>query len=667
MDVKMEFLNGPLKEEVYVAQPDGFVDPDHPDKVYRLRKSTIWIETSSESWTSDHQSPRVSQLDVKEARCTAMSSLRPEYVALSASVYSSNVDAEHSFKIMASKLQQNTIVLRLSVSHSNIMQPRAALPYQAHLYSISFHQRIRFENDILIVSFVRTEYQLADMFTKALPEERFQYLIRRIGMRCLTPAELELIKELLETSSNIKEDLKAQIQDKVFVITSLKNYLQKLKRKEIVENAAQISIATTIIPGMVKLDLDSLASRLLQNREAHIDYLKHTQEQVDILQGIVEQAKTKLPLDNALDFAFKKVRFSEPLTSSSNIKQCMFDAIHDICILDFVKNMNGRSKSAKKHKKQNVWKPTGHVFTEVGFKWKPTGRTFTLVGNSCLLSRFTPTKVVPTKESTSNSVETSKPDIQVYNMRPKQGSNTTDVPSSSSLINDSLSRLFSGIWTLDAQNICQRTALSSLTSSDPDINLYTISLDDVLKTSTICLLSKASKANSWLWQCRLSHLNFGTLNKLAKDGLARAPLFVWAEAINTACYTQSRSLICLRYNKTPYDLMHDKKQDLSFLYVFGSLCYSTNDSEDLGKLNAKANIGPELQFFTPATSSSGLVSNPVSQQPCNPPKRDDWDRVFQPMFDEYFNPPPSAISPVPVAAAPRAVVLADSPVSTSID
>ncbi|GJW58647.1 hypothetical protein Tco_0105378 [Tanacetum coccineum] len=53
------------------------------------------------------------------------------------------------------QLQQNTVVLRLSVSHSNPMQPRAALI---------------------------TEYQLADMFTKALPEDRFQYLVRRIGM-----------------------------------------------------------------------------------------------------------------------------------------------------------------------------------------------------------------------------------------------------------------------------------------------------------------------------------------------------------------------------------------------------------------------------------------------------------------------------------------------------
>ncbi|GJT64649.1 reverse transcriptase domain-containing protein [Tanacetum coccineum] len=69
----------------------------------------------------------------------------------------------------------------------------------------------------------------------------------------------------------------------------------------------------------------------------------------------------------------------------------------------------------------------------------------------------------------------------------------------------------------------------------------------------------------------------------------------------------------------------------------------------------------------PATSSSGLVSNPIPQQPCNPPNRDDWDRFFQPMFDEYFNPPTIVVSPILVVVTPRAVDIDDSPVSTSID
>ncbi|GKC94399.1 retrovirus-related pol polyprotein from transposon TNT 1-94, partial [Tanacetum coccineum] len=60
-----------------------------------------------------------------------------------------------------------------------------------------------------------------------------------------------------------------------------------------------------------------------------------------------------------------------------------------------------------------------------------------------------------------------------------------------------------------------------LLSGSRDTNLYTISLDDMLKSSSICILSKASKTKSWLWHRRLSHLNFDTLNKLAKDGLTR--------------------------------------------------------------------------------------------------------------------------------------------------
>ncbi|GKA29860.1 retrovirus-related pol polyprotein from transposon TNT 1-94 [Tanacetum coccineum] len=77
--------------------------------------------------------------------------------------------------------------------------------------------------------------------------------------------------------------------------------------------------------------------------------------------------------------------------------------------------------------------------------------------------------------------------------------------------------------------------------------------------------------------------------------------------------------------------------------------------------------GPGLQGMTPVTSSTGLGFNPVSQQPCLPPIRDNWDWLFQPMFDEYFNPPPIVVSPVQEAVASRAEVLADSPVSTSID
>ncbi|GJW39516.1 retrovirus-related pol polyprotein from transposon TNT 1-94 [Tanacetum coccineum] len=83
---------------------------------------------------------------------------------------------------------------------------------------------------------------------------------------------------------------------------------------------------------------------------------------------------------------------------------------------------------------------------------------------------------------------------------------------------------------------------------------------------------------------------------------SRAPLFLWAEAIATACYTQNRSIIHRRFNKTPYELINGRKPDISFLHVFGALCYPKNDREDIGKLGAKGDIG----FFIGYSADSCL-------------------------------------------------------------
>nr|GEV10647.1 retrovirus-related Pol polyprotein from transposon TNT 1-94 [Tanacetum cinerariifolium] len=135
----------------------------------------------------------------------------------------------------------------------------------------------------------------------------------------------------------------------------------------------------------------------------------------------------------------------------------------------------------------------------------------------------------------------------------------------------------------------------------------------------------------------------------------QALLFLWAKAVATACYTQNRSIIRLRHRKTPYELLHNKLPDLSFIYVFGALCYPTNDSENLGKLQPKADIGifigPALNEMTPATISSGLVQKSFSSTPYVPPSRNDWDLLFQPMFDELLNPPPSVDHQAPEVIA----------------
>nr|GFA70975.1 hypothetical protein [Tanacetum cinerariifolium] len=115
---------------------------------------------------------------------------------------------------------------------------------------------------------------------------------------------------------------------------------------------------------------------------------------------------------------------------------------------------------------------------------------------------------------------------------------------------------------------------------------------------------------------------------------AQAPLFLWAEAMATACFTQNRSIVRLRHGKTPYELMHGKQRDLSFFHVFGALCYPTNDSENIG-----------------------LMQKPSSSTSYVPPSRNDWDLLFQPSFDELLNPPPSVDNQAAKVIAPIAEVI----------
>ncbi|GJU98328.1 retrovirus-related pol polyprotein from transposon TNT 1-94 [Tanacetum coccineum] len=110
--------------------------------------------------------------------------------------------------------------------------------------------------------------------------------------------------------------------------------------------------------------------------------------------------------------------------------------------------------------------------------------------------------------------------------------------------------------------------------------------------------------------------------------------------------------------KTPYELLHDSKHDLSYLHVFGALCYPTNDGEELGP-------GPKL--LTPGTISSGLVLNIPSSTLYVPPIKNDWEILFQPMFDEYLNPPPCVDPQVLTVIAPEPTVLTGTPSSTTID
>ncbi|GJR64869.1 retrovirus-related pol polyprotein from transposon TNT 1-94 [Tanacetum coccineum] len=72
---------------------------------------------------------------------------------------------------------------------------------------------------------------------------------------------------------------------------------------------------------------------------------------------------------------------------------------------------------------------------------------------------------------------------------------------------------------------------------------------------------------------------------------SKTPEFLWAKAIATACFTQNRSIVHTRYNKTHYELIRGRKPKVQCFYVFGSLCYPTNDRDDLGKMKPKADVG----------------------------------------------------------------------------
>ncbi|GJY72572.1 putative ribonuclease H-like domain-containing protein [Tanacetum coccineum] len=323
---------------------------------------------------------------------------------------------------------------------------------------------------------------------------------------------------------------------------------------------------------MLKIDVEPIAPRLLNNRIAHSDYLRHTQEQAAILREIVKQGKSQNSLNNSLDSAckytkriqellitirqtcpsinnssdklvdvtpknkYKIVRFTERVTSSGNtntkkasssnlvsnkpilsstgvklstsasgsqpsgntkkdkIQQttsstqknkveahsrtvksslknknyvvepkgtanvqhsklnanskilsvkcngCMLSDNHDLCVLDFINDVNARakSKSVKKSSKRKVWKPIGKVFTNIRYTWRPTGWNITIVGNAYPLTRITTTADVPLRKPTALETDTPKPVVTlVYSRKPRKSK--TNVPVSKPKIIKSIS------------------------------------------------------------------------------------------------------------------------------------------------------------------------------------------------------------------------------------
>nr|GFB71696.1 retrovirus-related Pol polyprotein from transposon TNT 1-94 [Tanacetum cinerariifolium] len=120
------------------------------------------------------------------------------------------------------------------------------------------------------------------------------------------------------------------------------------------------------------------------------------------------------------------------------------------------------------------------------------------------------------------------------------------------------------------------------------------------------------------------------------------PSFLWAEAIATACFTQNRLIIHIRFDKTPYDLMNKRKPNNKFFRMFGCRCYLFNDYKDVGKLKAKGDIGvfvgysKDLEPDLSKLNETGKSSNPSVSKVFEGSKKDLED-LFQDFYDEYFD------------------------------
>ncbi|GJU49934.1 retrovirus-related pol polyprotein from transposon TNT 1-94 [Tanacetum coccineum] len=256
MDVKTSFLNVSLKEEVYINQPDGFLDPHYPDKVYRLKKAIYGLKQASRAWydkisnflefRSTNPSPsgifinqaKHAQEIVKKHGITSCDSIgtlmatKPLDADLSGTLIdqmkyrsmvgalmyliASCLDSRESTssgiqflggdKLVSwsSKKQEYTSMslaeaeyVSLFACCAQVLLLRTQLTdYGFHFDKIPMYCNSKTAIAILCnpVQYSRTKHiDLADLFTKALSEDRFKYLVRRLSMRCLTPKQLEAL------------------------------------------------------------------------------------------------------------------------------------------------------------------------------------------------------------------------------------------------------------------------------------------------------------------------------------------------------------------------------------------------------------------------------------------------------------------------------------------
>nr|GEY45138.1 hypothetical protein [Tanacetum cinerariifolium] len=550
----------------------------------------------------------------------------------------------------------------------------------------------------------------------------------------------DLIKQVnIKSAKN--SDLNASLQEKVLVITALKDTLRKLKGKAIVDEAV---ILPPIDPELLQIDVALLAPKLQNNRTTHYDYLKHTQEETAILREIVKHERSLNPLNTSLDYACKYTkRIQELLIILKQTSPC----IHDLGDkLMAVTPMN-------KTKKVRITEPV----TSSGNKPIKTSSSSNIVSNKPMMSS---TRVImPTSTSrsqpsgntkkdrilqTSSSAKKNKLEADLRNVvqivlwyldsgcskhmtgdRSQLTNFVNKFPGTVKFGNDHVAKimgygdykigkvtisrvyfveglghnLFSVVQFCDSdlevafrQHTCFIRNLEGvdLLTGSRGKNQYTLSLGEMMASSPICLLSKASKTKSWLWHRRLSHLNFGAINHLAKQGLVRGlPNLKFEKGHSCSACAMGKSKKKSHKPKSEYTnkeklyLLHmdlcgpmrvksvnGKKYILVIVDDYSRFtwvkCLRSKDEAPDIIIKFLKMIQVRLKFRTRAKIYFfNTICTTIEKR---------LDLLFQPLFVELLTPSPSVDPPAPEVIAPIAEAIAPeptestgSPYSTTVD
>nr|GEU82106.1 retrovirus-related Pol polyprotein from transposon TNT 1-94 [Tanacetum cinerariifolium] len=473
----------------------------------------------------------------------------------------------------------------------------------------------------------------------------------------------DLIKQV-----NIKSvknfDLNASLQEKVLVITALKDNLRKLKGKVVVD---EVVILHPVDPELLKINVAPLAPKLQNNSTAHYDYLKHIQEETATLKEIVKHERSLNPLNTSLDYTCdklmavtpmnktKKVRFTEPVTSSGNTP---------------IKTASSSNVVSNKP----MLSSTGVNLPTSASGSQPSGNT----------KKY---KIQQTPSSAKKNKLEAYPRnvVQIVlgyldsgcskHMNRDRSQLTNFVNKFLGTVkfgNDYVAKII-GYGDYQIGMLPSQGRFRSADRISKKQSIYPVSrrYDGVLSYLSF---SKASKTKSWLWHQCLSHLNFGAINHLARQGLVQGlpKLKFEKDHLCSAC------AIGKSKKKSHNPKSEDTNQEkLYFLHM--DLCGPMRVKSVNGKKYILIIVDdysrftwvkclssrPTLYEMTPATISSGLVPKPTSSTPFVPPSRNYWDLLFQPLFDELLTPSPSVDPPASEVIALIAEVIAPEPAEST--